>query len=490
MFARLIAKLFAPATRTPIRNARRTRLNAESLEAREVPANFWWAGGYSANPTSAALHQNWVYQAFEDNPSTTQDETQRHYSLGPLPGNGDNVFFQGDPMLPNSTEVEPTYYDCVGFGLASGYTFESVAVGSVGQGWHYNKTVTLASGFKTNAFTMSSGKISQPGTTGYDITVNTNFTFQGGTLNSSGSLANVKLDSAEAYITPYGEGSVTLGSNLRPEDGTNLTISPGIVNLTNDARFESDASNITIPATSSTTPVVFTTQNVNKPNTFKNGGEFVVSQTLVSQPPLVIDGSKLKITDGVTAQYTGRVAGGNTASLTLAGANGQIAIENGSVLLLQNGAYLSGGKLSTLAKTGQLEATIDGSVTNAGADVVISDGSVPHAYGKLKIDGHVNFTGGTYRPVINAGVNDTADRWYSTGNFTIGGAAKLELGALNIPQTGPVAGGTWVIIESTNGTVAGSFGVNNVTWPQFLPNFFLDIDANPAKQYRVRWPAS
>jgi hypothetical protein len=65
MFARLIAKLFAPATRTPIRNANRTRLNAESLEAREVPATFWWSGWYTTEntPNSATVPQKWVNRA-------------------------------------------------------------------------------------------------------------------------------------------------------------------------------------------------------------------------------------------------------------------------------------------------------------------------------------------------------------------------------------------------------------------------------------------
>jgi hypothetical protein len=47
MFARFVAKLFA-ANRTPIRNARRTRLNAEALEARDVPASYFWDGSASS----------------------------------------------------------------------------------------------------------------------------------------------------------------------------------------------------------------------------------------------------------------------------------------------------------------------------------------------------------------------------------------------------------------------------------------------------------
>lgn len=45
MFARALARLFGTAPRTPIRNARRTRLNAEPLEARDVPANFCGSAG-------------------------------------------------------------------------------------------------------------------------------------------------------------------------------------------------------------------------------------------------------------------------------------------------------------------------------------------------------------------------------------------------------------------------------------------------------------
>src|SRR5438034_391642 len=121
-----------------------------------------------------------------------------------------------------SEETPPTYYDCDDFELfGEGGAFALVSVGTVGSP-AYNKTVTLASGFDTDAFYMASGKISQPATSGRDITVTENFTFVGGTLNSSSYLANVYLNSATASIAPTSEGSVTLGSNLRPLDGTDL----------------------------------------------------------------------------------------------------------------------------------------------------------------------------------------------------------------------------------------------------------------------------
>jgi hypothetical protein len=356
------------------------------------------------------------------------------------------------------TEDGPVYRDCNGFTLATEDVLNSLSIGAVG-GSGYNKTFKLATDVKTQSYTQSSGLVSQPATTGRDITVNTYFMFRGGTLNSSGSLANVKLDSAEAYITPYGEGSVTLGSNLRPEDGTNLTISPGTVNLSNVARILATDSTITVPLSATGNPTILAGQPQlgNPPNRLSGAtGQLTISNSFRSDTPWLVDGATLKIINERTAEFKGNVAGAGTVSLELSGTTGKIQIENGSTLKVQNGVSLTGGKLSTLVGAAvTTTATIDGKVMNSGADVVICDGSTPHVYGRLSVIGEVSFTGGTYRPVVNAGENGIADRWTSTGNFTVGGAAKLEIRALNIPQAGPVAGGIWVIIESTTGTVAG-----------------------------------
>jgi hypothetical protein len=110
MFRRLIATLFGTAKCTPIRNANRARLNAEEMEAREVPASYLWQGLVSSDALNTL---NWFSP---DAPGT-------------LPDVGANISFAN--VRAGSTA------DCTGFGVTSGaynsVTFVSNYPGTAGR---------------------------------------------------------------------------------------------------------------------------------------------------------------------------------------------------------------------------------------------------------------------------------------------------------------------------------------------------------------------
>ena len=147
------------------------------------------------------------------------------------------------------------------------------------------------------------------------------------------------------------------------------------------------------------------------------------------QLPILNQGGEFWVLGGVTANVTGRIGDGPSVRQD----SGTTYIQGGSILAAFWGALFSGGKLSTSANTGggSQVATIDSvNVTNTGADVVIGDGSSPHVTGTLLCTGTVNWTGGTYRPVID-GQAKTCDVWRSQGKFTVGQGVALAPGTIN-----------------------------------------------------------
>jgi hypothetical protein len=126
----------------------------------------------------------------------------------------------------------------------------------------------------------------------------------------------------------------------------------------------------------------------------------------------------------------------------------RIVIENGATLRSTSRILLVGGELVSRMNpddTGNYTATIKGDLYNYGADVRICLPAPDLAafYGVLKVDGSVEWSGGTYRPSVNgtSGKSD-ADLWLSTGAFTIKAGAKI--GNRSRGQTLEIQGGFWL----------------------------------------------
>jgi hypothetical protein len=428
MFARLIAKLFAPSTRTPIRNA---RLTVEGLEAREVPAAFYWYPTVTGNLATDGA--NW-----KAIPTSSQ---------GLLPGAGDDVWFETDSRFGLDA-------DCKDFGDAS-IKYNSVNVVST-----FTRTVTLSNKVDTEYFNLHGGVISQPGS-GTDITVSKDLYWTGGKLNNSGFTAKVTVAGAVATgkIEPANAGTLELGSHFTFDGGSTGTFDAGTVTFKNDSDLIIDGfSTVSMvspdpaqPAKLAAPPGFVITKNdvqlISGKYTFGNA---------VSELPVLVTGGIFYIPTGPLSKVTGQSPLGAIPNQSIFVTGGILAVEHGATLEATNGVGLTGGKLSSAPAGAMAPAKIKANVTNTGADVVISDGffllpGAPHFFGTLLVEGTVTWSGGTYRPVVRAQNTAEADLWKSTGTFTVGAGAKFAPGAVdkNGQPTGfPPVGQTWKILES------------------------------------------
>jgi hypothetical protein len=204
--------------------------------------------------------------------------------------------------------------------------------------------------------------------------------------------------------------------------------------------------------------------------------------TLANYQPVNIDGGTLLVRCvGATVHVTGDVANDSSKGSVYmsTAATGNLAIRNGATLEVADGVVAMGGKISTPWTQTSTAATIEGDVANYGADVVILDGTSPRPlvggsamFGQLLVDGNVTWTGGTYRPVVNATqgslqevwTQDTsssswvldryADRWNATGTFTISGTPSIAPGTVNGANgqlnPWPNRGLAWIVITAGN----------------------------------------
>jgi hypothetical protein len=161
---------------------------------------------------------------------------------------------------------------------------------------------------------------------------------------------------------------------------------------------------------------------------------------------------------------------GQTGSVYMNGATSLLLIENGSTLDADNGVYLNEGKLATIPvnQANQPEAKIIGNLTNAGADVVISDPAYDpfgggHKFAVLKIEGDAIWSGGVFRIFTRLNLNGTtvSDRWVATGEFTITtGALGAKLGPAGIENP-------------------GNYDLTNVTWEKIIEAPTITFDPDP-----------
>jgi hypothetical protein len=144
----------------------------------------------------------------------------------------------------------------------------------------------------------------------------------------------------------------------------------------------------------------------------------------------------------------------------MGGADSKLHIEGGSRLSAESRIALTSGTLMTLAGgTSNTVVITVPTLVNTGADVVINGptpANGPHTAGELHCIGDVAWSGGTYRPVVDAG-NNTTDLWACSGTFTVQQGAKIAPGTINIPAGGIAKGATFgPILEGGDGGIVGA----------------------------------
>jgi hypothetical protein len=464
----------------------RFRPRFEALEARDVPAVFYWmgSGGPTDSTADARVETNW-------NPHDFSPPRPN------VPGPEDDVIFTDDVFPPWITPG-----NCYHFGTAGSYR----SVSFVG---NYAGTVTLDSGFATGQLNLSSpGAISQPAS-GTDITVvgdsasdpgpyADDFIWTKGTLNSTANLANLIVtgSTTTALIAPANAGTVTTKSTLKFLNGATGTINPGTVNFAGgDGMDVGEYCSVTVaPGQPPATVVLAYTADFDpqgNPRTrtlqLHSGSAFtVVSGPFTSQFPLQNDGGVFEVRGGASASFSG------TLTYTLTGfpvpffagsflqAGGTTRLHGGSTLTAANGAAMWGGELVVDARAGVGTATVQGNLSVGGGKVWFSLNAVNSqivAYGTLEVTGNVSWSGGTYEPWIDWDRQGDNCFWHCTGTMTISGSASIVPKPLAWNTTS-VAGRTWTVIGSNQG-ITGTPGVS--------AGYALDpVGANPVSGWTVR----
>lgn len=496
-----IARLFdrkvaPPSSRRP---RRRFRPGCEALEARDVPAHFYWVGGADPNaypsydpvdvPINARIAYNWTDDDFPAQRSPI------------CPGNGDIVYFNVSDMGQN--------VDCKFFGDAGQYAAVLVEGG-------YGKTITLSKGFTTSTFDLNATPDAKVDQVGNDITVTATFNMTNGTLNVAGHLANVKLDGATGTIAPANEGTVKLGSSIIETSGAVLTRKAGTIEVNNDEQEFDIGENcgIEVDPGAGTARIDKSSSVVTGPLTYIHPNSFLRLLSGTSQDKWAVrNDGEFTLMPGTTWHLTGEMTIPGPAgpawpyrtippppgydlspvSRTYVQTGGVTRLYNGSTLQVSKPMEIQGGKLSTLV--GETEtATIRGNLEVSGGDVVIGDGSIPHVYGTLLVDGDVIWTGGTYRPVV-MGQEDTlppefvrqSDRWQITGTLTVGGSATIAPGTvdsggyqIDLPE---VAGNRWLVIQADRGiTIQAGSNAPSIIGPWALAP---DNSTNPVRFWYI-----
>lgn len=372
----------------------KARLALESLDARVLPATYFWLGTVDTDAINPA---NW---SMTGGPSNV------------IPGDGDTIIFaqhgtgEGGPVGEGPPPSPPPVVDCDGLVLTSG-SFEAMHI----QGG-YTGTVTFGSALTVGTYSQANGAIAQP-QSGYELTVLDTFTWIGGTLNSTSTLSTVRIRGAVGTVDPGVGNTITTGSMLSMESrsvsgnpqGSSTTFLPGTVDFTNSSTIYVDVHSSAL-ANSTAGNVLFT--SAAPPPTANIDGTWAVSGGKKNTHPvgLVVSGT-VKVEQGSTLDVN---SGAAFTSVETNG-TGKVVIENGSTLKVSNNVWIkTGGVLNTTVLANQADqratpAVIEGKLDVSGGSVTLGSGSNPHVWSKLHVKGNGTWDGGTINITIdnNAG---------------------------------------------------------------------------------------
>ena len=196
------------------------------LEARDVPAAYYWSPTYNSLTSSVDPHastaNNW------SDPSGNRQIV--------APGANDDLYFTGVTIPPPSGNPVPTYPTalCL-FSAGSQFNGMHLVTPSGGYGGSGGVGVQLEGNVGIGTLELRTGVIIQNagGSTsaeGSTLTVTQHFTWTGGILNGSGNAATVKIVGVtDATIGNGTDSSYTTGSDIKLLSGTILSASGSII---------------------------------------------------------------------------------------------------------------------------------------------------------------------------------------------------------------------------------------------------------------------
>lgn len=450
---RTIAKLFAsvftrPATQPACKHATRTRLAVEAMEDRYCPAgtDFWWNGKWGVTFMGQPEMQkfNWAVK-------TSQGQYVQATSN---PTSADNLYF--DPM------TVPMINTGCQWGGGPNTVNELHLING------YAGTVQVAQ-ITVGFLEVTAGNIDQSDASA-TITVNRQMDWFGGVIDSSPGTPSVLTVTGATTVakihTRDGSGTavVKTADTIKAEAGAELRFGYGTVQFEAGGGIQITNAKATVVADTGTRKLVLKNLTpANKPQiTLNAGGEYSVTRTAVppaaghhdTDLPLSVNGTgaKLNLAEGIHMTVSGDIGGPVPGfGVGLWQGAGSIWLQTSSALVIPAGVRLSGGDLVTDVTADDAQMTIQGNMTNSGAEIKFHDFLGPSHYGTLMIQGQVNWTGGTYYPDLGlVGTALKSSYWQSTGTFTVGAAAVWpnSFGSIGI-------GDPFVVLKSGDKIVNG-----------------------------------
>jgi hypothetical protein len=489
------------------------RLNLEHLEARDVPAAYYWSPTTPQMLTSQA--DNWlVGPGTPYAPATEAPNSDDHLYFGwDVEGDEDAYVGPASGAIPVDPPP-PTVDTFAGVHLLAGYT----------------QRVTFLTSVRVGDFSIASGAIRQadtqlipgglggapppPGSSGTQsvtsLTVTSEFGWTGGTINDGDLLGDLILaPGAVGVAEPTNAGTVTLGSDITlggdedTDTGSTLDFSPGTFNLLLDAgvivESHSHCRHLlklgqAVVVKKGANDLVFEEKGT---YTVKQGG--TLSFILDPETPRPANNTELAVYDGTQDDGVSiRSEGGDvklsnlvkvklggeltydingdeyTATVLQTGdaqagvGAGDLSIESGSHIVTKSGVAAYGGNIFiTARKNGgqalpladQPSAVIETTTANGTALRLSGTAKLDFidnpAFRTLEIDGKFDWWGqGTVVVRIDSGATTDADFIHVTGDVSVGDNAKVETsGQFDPAMRNRQNGTTWRFLTS-GGTIS------------------------------------
>lgn len=543
-FTTLTNRLFRRLTPKPApltRNANQCRPALEALEARDVPALFTWTG---AEGTDASNPDNWLegvapqpgatvlftagssadcvglsgsFSSVEVNAGYTGTVTFGPIAIEALSIHGGTVVVTSNTLSTYSAAIYGGTLDVqsdislFGLGVFGGVvTVQGEAtLGSLGV---YQGSVTLASGgtvgylpmssgtltlgapVTANAFSLSGGQVAQAAganltVTGFPDLFGDEFTWTGGTLNSTANLANVTITGSDttALFAPAGGGTIWLGSNLSLENGASGTMRDGAIDLNKDGIEFSTSTGSSFFIDPILQAVLGVTQFLD--GKIGAGTTWMVSSDVGSRIKGVLlnEGTLTLFSEAYLEVTGGPLSPVAYAQQTQIGGDAPppaTFLYGGSQLVTpaDKEVWMSGGILATVYSDGTGDATITTKTLEvAGGDIYVNyePGVVTSRYhfSNLVVDGNVWWHGGTFHPYVYTD-GTTTDVWGATGTFDIdfGTVVPTFVDSDNGTHSIPPPGGSWQILKANDGFV-------DFDTPNLVGNWILRPQQSIPPQY-------
>ena len=297
----------------------------------------------------------------------------------------------------------------------------------------YSGVLSLSS-VSFNTFEQTTGTIDQPTAT-TNLVVTSSFTWTGGTLNSTSNLATVTITGSgtTGTIDPDG-GTVILGSSINLEDGAVATMKEGTINVINDGtefKVWANSGLAVDPGVGNELVVAASPgQDVRTKIWILQATAWVEVRSGVFDAGGWVqnDGGEYRLKENTSAYHIPP----NQDPYAYDQSAGALLLWNNTKLLAKadSSVRIAGGKLITVGEnsaTTQAVIQVGGYLLVTGGEILLGRYAidpydhVEYGFGALKVEGEVDWRGGTYRPYV-PGEHDEAqgDLWWSTGTFWVG----------------------------------------------------------------------